>query len=382
MKRLALVLALGGCDAVFGLDTPKLHDGGGSADAGIECPGAEGWQVRQATERRMVGVLRDALAPSRCPASSIPTPIRGARAMRAAVCLIEGDTIGVTATVTAGGSKPLVLAAATAIDVGAILDVSSTQAATGPAANFANCQVSTAGGASSTGGGGGGGGSWSTQGGGGGVGGGLAGNNGAGGEAGKTFDAPIALRGGCSGADGGAATGGGGGGTKGNSGGAVYLTSPLITLESNAAIISGGLGGRGGVTGGASNGGGGGGGGGTGGLIVLDTGSLVVSLDGNDLREWRWRRRRRRSWRLGISGSISDAPGDAAGPGSGTMPGGGTGGTGAIHADDATYGSKATPASSAGAGGGGGGQGFILLFSMNRGPASDDARVSPPVIIE
>jgi hypothetical protein len=192
------------------------------------------------------------------------------------LCVIAATQINVSNTVTATGTRPLMLLATDTIQIGGTLDVSSkrTAAKPGAGANFASCGAGTAptNGTATTGAGGGGGGSFTTptlgKGGNGGDSRDSAGvvvnNNGVSGSLlGLTF-----VRGGCRGQDGGDA-GAAQGGVGGAGGGAVYLLAGTsITVDGN--IYASGAGAA------ASAARAGGGGGGTGGLIGLEAPMIDV----------------------------------------------------------------------------------------------------------
>jgi hypothetical protein len=391
MKRLALLLALGGCDAVFGLDTPKLHDaGGGGSDSGsADCSSMVGLYGKNGN----AGWFQYCAVPGvRTFSNTTLIDTDDTSGMTCAghepfACLIESGTITLNGLVTVTGTRPLILAASTVIDINGILDVSSSPAGNGPAANPQLCSQNGTGatGMAGIGGGGGGGagGSWSSMGGNGGRSGGR-GLGVVGGGAAMPSDSPTMLRGGCAGASGGVATGGSGGGRGGSGGGAVYLMSPQIVLDATSQIESVGMFGTGGVSGGAATGSGGGAGGGTGGLIVFDTemlqlppsGGLVFANGGGAGAGGD-------AMTNGMTGMRSNAPGMAGTGGLATVAGGGVGGTGALGiAAAGTGGDGGGSTEHAGGGGGGGGQGFILLFTMGDAPNPTDTRFSPPFIIE
>jgi hypothetical protein len=385
MKRLALLLALGGCDAVFGLDTPKIHDGGGSDGSGsADCStkfgsfgknGNAGWFQYCAVP----GVVTFSGT------TAINTDEPGMCASHETfACLIEGGTITLNGVITVSGTRPLILAASTEIDINGILDVSSSQAANGPGADPLTCPITGTGGtgASGFGGGGGAGGSWSSSGGNGGRGGGgpFAVDGGA---AVGPSNAPTTLLGGCAGGSGGPSTSGSGGGRGGAGGGAVYLMSPQIVLDAASLIESVGMFGTGGVSGGMATGSGGGAGGGTGGLIVFDTAALMLpSVGGLVFANGGGGGAGGDATANGMAGMRSIGPTMAGSGGkSSASNGGGVGGAGALGTAPAGMGSDGT-VSLAGGGGGGGGEGFILLFSTKNGPDPTDVRYSPPFVVE
>jgi hypothetical protein len=290
------------------------------------------------------------------------------------LCIVVGTTVTVGGTLTAIGSRALVLIATDSLTVSGTLDLSST-AADGrrrAGANQGSCSTPGAGADDTGGSGGGGGAGLGTKGGVGGIGdlndNGPPVGQGKGGIAGAVQAMPTVLRGGCRGGDGGAgdmqhrSLGGDGGG-------AVYL------IAGNAIHILGDVfasGAGGGATPGAVGAEQGGGGGGTGGMIGLDAPSLeilgrVVANGGAG---------------GGGGGSIGGSPGGdgtttnwnapaTAGAGGGTgglLGGNGAPGT-AIGATTNLDGSN----NDGGAGGGAGGLGIIVVHGVIGG----GSRMSP-----
>ncbi len=206
------------------------------------------------------------------------------------VCVIAADTITVTGELTATGPRPLVLVAATMINVGGTIDVSSKAMPSrrGAGSQGLACTNSSAGTNDRGGGGGGGGGTFSTRGGTGGTG--DTNMNGPpagvapGGPSGTGQATPVTLRGGCRGAvggEGGDSDGVNPGGPGGLGGGAVALVSGGTITVPGAVYASGAGGGTIlGQLGTCAPGNGGfeqgGGGGGGGGMIVLDGAALAV----------------------------------------------------------------------------------------------------------
>jgi hypothetical protein len=384
MNRLALLFALCGCDAVFGLDTPKTHDAGEGSDSG-DCPGKVGSYGKNGNAGwfQYCPVAGDVMIIG--PTSIKTDDIAMCAAHEMAACLIEGATVTLTGIVTVTGNRPLIIAASTELEIAGTLDVSSSPGGNGPGANSLLCSDAGPGttAQSGFGGGGGAGGSWHSMGGDGGVGGGVA--PAAGGHAATPNDPPAGLRGGCHGADGGRASGGGDAGTGGAGGGAVYLTSPHVVVDATSQIKSVGMFGNGGVSGGiaGTKGSGGGGGGGTGGLIVFDAATLTLpSAGGLIFANGGGGGAGGDPTADGMPGMQSTDPLMAGGGGLSGTGGSGTGGTGAVGGSDAGMGNFGGAGTAhAGGGAGGGGQGVILLFSINPGP-TDDPRYSPPFIIE
>ncbi len=268
----------------------------------------------------------------------------------AGVCVIAGGTITINGQVNAIGSRPLVLVAATRIDVMARLDAASHRNLAAP---FQTVQIGAGSdptgectaGTGPTNGGGAGGSLVAT----GGTGGGATGTTG-GGMPGATR-AVTTLRGGCRGQDG----AGGNSGTGGHGGGALYLIAET-SIVVNAPINASGEGARGGA-----NTRGGGGGGGSGGMIGLDSPEIMnmsfVFANGAS----------------GGEGSGDSNPGDpgpepnsaaASPPAAGGSGGGGDSGGGGAGMGGMANGGNGNNggATGGGGGGGGGGAGIIRVF--------------------
>ncbi len=189
----------------------------------------------------------------------------------AMLLFFDSLTIGATATVTAQGERPLIIAAQGAVVIDGTLTASSD------GVKGAGSELSCGGGVGENGGAGG---NPQTAGGGGGGGFGANGGRGSdgdhGGDEGDRGDANgngglAPLRGGCRGGDGGRASPGSGVGGRG--GGAVQVTAASITLGGSATVSSQGEGGKGG----AANLRVGGGGGGSGGALFLEANQLTIS---------------------------------------------------------------------------------------------------------
>ncbi|MGE5183652.1 MAG: hypothetical protein ACM31C_16385 [Acidobacteriota bacterium] len=274
-------------------------------------------------------------------------------------CVIAAQTIDVDAgaTLTAHGSRPLVLVATQSISISGTLDVSSRRGGTpGAGADAAGCNAGTA---PSAAGGGGAGGSFGGQGGNGGA----RFDGSAGGIAGGAL-VPTALRGGCKGQDGGGTTGGAGGA----GGGGVYLIASTSIFVSGAIDASG----AGGTT--ATNNSSGGGGGGAGGYIGLESpsvqnsGSIFANGGGGGEASG--------STTAGTNGSDPTAPGTPAPGGSLGSTNGGDGGDGAAGATlTGGTGTMGNTGGGAGGGGGGGGGGGILHVQPS---ATLGGQSSPP----
>jgi hypothetical protein len=283
-------------------------------------------------------------------------------------CYVIGDPLIVSGTVTAVGTKPLVLWSASTIVVNGTIDVGSHfMGRTGPAANPAGCDVilGTENNATNPAlGSGGGGGSSQFQGG--------LGGDGRSNVA--TVNAPTApaatlapaqLRGGCPGGNGGLTVGTGGAG-----GGAIYLMA-RTTIRVAGTIGAPGSGGGPGVRVNTQRGGGGGGG--SGGMIAFDAAELiyenatVTAMGGGG--------------GSGCSGAVDGGKGvdgdfelpiaiAAGGNQSTTQNAGGFGS--ALTGAGATNGGDTLMGSEGGGGGGGGGGGYILHFvgEVTIGPTS------------
>lgn len=178
---------------------------------------------------------------------------------------IQALTIASGVTLRVIGTKPLIIASWSTIDVAGVIDASSTATELGAGANPAGCSThaAVAGDTEQNGGGGGGGGSMLAVGGRGGN-----GDDSNGGVGGTAVAAPS-LSGGCAGAAGG--TGRQAGGAGGAGGGAVALTA-LTSITIGGKINVGGAGGAG-----AAGENGGGGGGGSGGMITVESAAVSVT---------------------------------------------------------------------------------------------------------
>jgi hypothetical protein len=297
----------------------------------------------------------------------------------ACLVVVDSFTINGGARFIAIGSRPLVVASVSDINLNDLFDVSSRiSGQVGAGANFADCAVATAPEGDVGGSGGGAGGSFGGAGGDGGDGDEdqSSGSNGAGlgGTASSSVSQPAFLRGGCP---------GGAGAERndtdltppGNGGGAVFLLTPAnINLNAGSAIRAtgaGGIGGRGGDHAG-------GGGGGSGGHIILEAANINhggdvgangggggeggvnfgggVDTDGND----------------GADGAVSAT---GANGGSGASQFGGNGGDGSTQAD--LDGENAS-GDDGGGGGGGGAAGYIVF----RGTVNDNGGLTSPPFIQ
>lgn len=373
MKWIGLVLALGGCDAVFGLDMPKLHDATRSVDSnctniGHYGEGGGGWFltcVPDGADDVVLGFQTvDTSNDSRCGNDPVH-------------CTIMARMLTISQDVHVVGKRSLVLVATGSITIDALLDASASRDGSGqlpgPGAGAGAspaCMDIPDGASSTTGGGAGGAGaSWQTRGGEGGA-----------GDAGLKTPSmppalhPVTLLAGCRGGGGGKAldlqaSGGGFGG------GAVYLAAPVITFGPEAAIDARGNGGEGGD---GMIMGAGGGGGGTGGLIVFDTRSFEFPIDSAILNANGGGGGGGGGGSVGGLGFQSATP-SSGGSGGAGGPMGGVGGVGASGNGDGQPGSNGNP--NGGGGGGGGAEGFILLFSAGATHSTDRTRVSPDLTI-
>ncbi len=348
----ALALLLGGCDRLFGLSRLTYDD---TVDAALDAP----------TDALCLGtgMLTEMCITLPAPILAIGSPIDTNSDTRCRVhsqakgpdlCVIEGDVILVGEPVQVTGDRPLVLLAATTIEIAAPLDASSKLGVrTG-----AGAQASCAGGAGSNGPAGAGGGAGGTFGFPGGTGG--AGLSGTASPTSGGVPSPVlpltGVYGGCAGGKGGEATNEDAEGGPG--GGAIYvIAGEQIEVAMIASINASGAGGAGGGLGG-----GGGGGGGAGGFIALDAPKLVI--DGPVFA---------RGGGGGGGGDLTAAGGRGADPAAagGQTPGGSSpengapGGDGCGAPEGAQGGIAA--AGKAGGGGGGGSCGRIQFWGTRSG---------------
>jgi hypothetical protein len=297
VKRLGCIAFLVGCGFQGSLPSTPIDGNTPAVDAAV--PGDAATTTPPIDARQCFGAgLLGSLCLSKAPADAVTlsTPIdtdaagtctqvfpqTGSPAAAPELCAIAGKTITVQGTVTAKGSRALVLIGAETVVVvaGAILDVSSTSNTTprriGAAANASACTTPGTADNDNGGAGGGAGGSLATRGGNGGKGNlnaaGGPQNAAKGGVAGATQPAPTVLRGGCPGGKGGNSQNAGGAG--GNGGGAVYLIAGTSITLTGDVFASGAGGDATNNNGGAEQGGGGGG---TGGVIGLDAQTLTIS---------------------------------------------------------------------------------------------------------
>jgi hypothetical protein len=273
------------------------------------------------------------------------------------VCVIYASEIHISATLTAFGSRALVLAATGPIEITGDVDVSSYRALgnAGAAADDPSCEYKAAGSYGGSAGG-----SFAGKGGNGGNGVGGTGTSNLGGVATSAITVPATVRGGCRGGTGGP-----------HSGGAVWFASATeIRVPSGGRVLANGAGGRGGL-GGFGEGTGGGGSGGMiriaaphlviAGLLTANGGGGAEGIDGagNGMSQ------------PGTDGTAGTtrAPG-----GAGTSSDGGDGGAGgAGTSPDGLIGGNGTGSSATG-GGGGGGAGFVQLLGES---IENTATISP-----
>jgi len=294
--------------------------------------------------------------------------LQGQGASAPQLCVMAGNDITVSASITAIGSRPLVLAAFHDLDVtanGKLVLSSPSGQPPGAGANDPACHGSAGGADDPNGSGGGAGGSFGGTGGNGG-----SGDSGsaAGSVAGSLLSLAFRITGGCQGSKGGDA-GTNVGGTPGNGGGAVMLLAAnMLTLSGNVTASGGG--------GLPANKLAGGGGGGSGGFVGLDamtyaiTGQVTANGGG------------------GASGSDTSIPGSPGADGTLSTTIAAAGGKGTNNAGSGGAGSIATNLNGAlgqnsfinkfaGGGGGGGGAGVILV----KGAAPAGGAYSPPLTI-
>jgi hypothetical protein len=260
-------------------------------------------------------------------------------------CVLSGITVSIDpgVTISASGSRPLVLIATAEIDVNGTIDVASyTKGAQagklGPAADANGCQQGTLPNHS----GGGAGGTFTSKGANGGD---DNNDNGSHGVAAPTIGA--VMRGGCAGQ-----TGANTGGRGGAGGGAFALIAQTLAISSTGTIDASGAGGAGGSSG-ANRGGGGGG---TGGLIVLTAQS--VTIDGKVFADGGGGGAGSTGPSAGGSGDDPLDPFTVPSGGLAGDPNAGDGGDGFLDPGPPSVGQASTQGADGG-GGGGGGAGYI-----------------------
>ncbi|HSD86848.1 MAG TPA: hypothetical protein VLB44_05010, partial [Kofleriaceae bacterium] len=273
------------------------------------------------------------------------------------VCVIAADAITVNAgrTLSASGSRPLVLIANT-ITVDGTIDVAShVRGRQGPASDLTGCNNGTN--ANTTQGGGGQGGSFGGKGG---DGGNEDGASASRGLAGNALTNVTTLRGGCPGGHGGRTSF-----SLGHGGGALLLVADSITISSTGVVNASGAGAEHGIPNDQ-----GGGGGGAGGMIALA--ATAISLDPSGAI---FANGGHGGGGAGNSTSGGDG-GDPTAPSSGGTGGAGgdAGGDGAAGYPNATRNGGNGTNNSDGGGGGGGGAGIIHVYSST---ALTGTNVSP-----
>lgn len=276
-----------------------------------------------------------------------------------------GLVLQANVSLRAEGTKPLVIASWSSMQIDGSVDVSSNLTNTGAGANPATCGASFGGNgmplASGDGGGGGGG-----FGGLGGLGG--NGNNVAatGGAAGMTRALPALIEGGCRGGN--ARVGDGGNpGDSGNGGGGIALVAKE-TLSIAGTVHAGGAGGTGGAQ--SQTGGGGGGSGGMirveGAMLVLSTTTVLAANGGQGGG----------GCDNSTAGNGASGVAGAAEAAQGNSQGAGTDGGGGGWRDRLT--GNAASQSSDGGGGGGGGVGYVVYKAHANATGVGVAIASPP----
>ncbi|HEY1817852.1 MAG TPA: hypothetical protein VGG74_36170 [Kofleriaceae bacterium] len=260
-------------------------------------------------------------------------------------CILSAGTITLdsTATVTATGSRALVLVGGTTVSIAGTLDAGSyANGPAGAAADPGTCVPA----ADATGAGGGAGGSFGSVGGNGGN------DSGGTGGANAASYASLSLRGGCPGSSG----AGPGAGNGGHGGGAIWILAGTA-IDVGGSIFAPGAGGDNGGLGPS-----GGCGGGAGGLVGLDAPTVKITgqVDANG------------GGGAGGGGNVNEGAdgGDsmsaifAAAGTPGSPDGGGPGGSGSVGMTIGQPGAQATT-SNGGGGGGGGGAGYVKIISTS-----------------
>lgn len=328
------------------------------------CLGSNGWTVCFTDVPTGVKQLPSSLDTSESSPDCSPAPTSWASNGQIDACFVLADTIEVQQTVTVTGTRPLVLAGMTAIDIEGRLEASSTThlGIRGPGSPSPHCKPANRDATSfnSIGGGGAGGVFGAVAGYGGQAGGGpTTGGN----PPGYDESQPSRLRAGCDGYPGAAGTAPSG--PPGGGGGAVYLVSGGSIRIAGIINASGG----GAKAGGAQAGGSGGG---SGGMIVLFAPSINAS--GGTV--------------LAVAGGGASGAGAATVAGAGsdpdprqpnaTTPGGMTSSPGGNGGDGYTPGDRAGVPGYAGNNGGGGGGGGGSIGFIQSNVALDGATVWPP----
>jgi hypothetical protein len=389
VRWLAVLALLAGCDKLFGLSQIDVDAGDAGVDAkvfldappdGIVCAGGtNGGPLHFCEQSTSLG--------PRTYASDMPINtdtvgdcdrIAPAAGRQPSLCLVRATDMTIMAgvTITAQGSRPLVLVAMGTLTLSGTIDVSSHAGGiTGAAANDPACPISVVAQGQQAGqntAGGGAGGSFGSAGGAGGVPGGSM----EGALPGAAVDGTqlTVVRSGCPGGNGGVDHDGGFG-AGGASGGAVYLMATTkIYLEGGVILANGAAGGGGSNVNVADAPGGGGGG--AGGLVMLDSpnieiqgGTVMANGGGGGGGQGTGPSPGRNGDEpmstapfVGAAGGAGGAQAGMGGPGSSTL-GPGPGGAGTAFASGGGAG-----------GGGGGGAGVIRIF----GPVTGTSQIVPP----
>jgi hypothetical protein len=389
MRATWLVIVLSACGSVTGKQDDQVDAGPGDAGPGDARPGDASPVGDAATDAcvgtGMVKLCLDALPrdPLVLDATRAFDTDRDSRCTsftpaNSAWCVIAATRIEVAAgaTLSATGSRVLVLVATEAARIDGTIDVASHQLTGTSLVRGAGSQAMECGrgggAAAASGAGGGAGGSFATRGGRGGTG--IIGGS-SGGVA--PLAAPAtSLRGGCAGGQGGQFDVYPGG-EPGAGGGAVYLLAPSITVSETGVINASGAGGFGAKIDNHT----GAGGGGSGGMIGLESSALRLAVGARIFANGGG----------GGEGSGCGTPGrdssgangqDPSAPnvpalGGRNEPDGGNGGGGALGTADGEPGADGTTTcTNGGGGGGGGGAGGTIVF--HGGVTDAGAQISPP----
>lgn len=377
MIWLLALAVLGGCQSFFGLDhvDPLKVDAALDAKiymdappAGIVCAGVAGAPLHICAPMAMLqGVTYSTAIDINTDDDTMCTRVEPAQNRQHELCELIGTdlTIDAAGSITAHGSRPLVLVAMSTLTIAGVVDVSSHSGSNviGAAADESSCTVKNGSvqGAGFNTSGGGAGGSFGSLGGAGGA---PADGTALPASVGVDPTTLTLVRGGCI---------GGAGGTDhslhtpagGHSGGAVYLMGGA-SVSISGVVRANGSGGQGGASTIATDYAGGAGGG-TGGLIMIDTPSLALS--GGVLMA---------NGGAGGAGCSDNAA--AGGPGAdpnpalpavpakgGTPTGDGTGGTGGngstqLPPQPGGFGDPSGMTHTGAGAGGGGGKGIIRVF--------------------
>jgi hypothetical protein len=285
------------------------------------------------------------LFPSATSIDTDESPMCGTVVQGPDACIVAAGkiTLDSSATVTATGSRALVLVAGTTVTIDGTLDVGSySSGTTGAAADPTTCVLAT----SASGAGGGAGGSFGSVGGNGG-----SDSDGTGGATAASF-ASLSLRGGCPGNSGAGPHPGNGG----HGGGAIWILAGTA-IEVSGSIFAPGAGGDNGGSGPT-----GGCGGGAGGLVGLDAPSVTITATGQVDANGGGGAGGGGVTTEGADGGNSLSATIAAAGTAASPDGGGPGGNGSVGSTLGQQGAQAT-SSNGGGGGGGGGAGYVKIIS-------------------